>query len=152
VAGNGVQVLGIPELQAAFKKMTAQLDLATRTATVAAVKITKAEIRQTLATTSHQKGTPTPSSPGEPPSKVTGFLRDSIDIEGPHRLGFGLYVAELGPTAPYGRIQELGGVAGRGHATTLPARPFVAPSYDRLMASGALAAAYYAAWKRVAFR
>lgn len=130
--------------------MTAKFDLATRAATAEAAKLTKAEIRQTLITTSHRPGTPTPSAPGEPPSKVTGVLRDSVDIEGPHRLGFGHYLAEIGPTAPYGRIQELGGVTGRGHATTLPARPFVAPSYDRLMSGGSLAAAYYTTWRRAA--
>lgn len=151
MAGNGVQVLGIPEFSAALKAITARFDMATRVATAEAAKITQAEIRQTLSTTSHRKGTPTPSAPGEPPSRITGVLRTSVEKEGPHRIGFGYYLAEVGPTALYGRIQELGGVTGRGHATTLPARPFVAPSYDRLVAGGALSATYYVAWNRAYF-
>jgi phage gpG-like protein len=59
---------------------------------------------------------------------VTGTLRRSITVKGPHPLGLGRWEAQIGPTAVYGRIQELGGVTGRGGATVLPARPYVAPT------------------------
>ncbi|MCI3277658.1 hypothetical protein [Streptomyces cylindrosporus] len=131
----------------ALEKLLAGFNLATRTATAHAAHLLEAEIKTTLATSSHPRGTPTPSRPGEPPSLVTGTLRRSISVKGPHPLGLGRWEAQIGPTAIYGRIQELGGVTGRGHSTTLPARPFVQPSYTKLVSTGALARVYHEAWR-----
>lgn len=36
--------------------------------------------------------------------------------------------ARVAPTAVYSRIQELGGISGKGHRSKLPPRPYVAPS------------------------
>jgi phage gpG-like protein len=38
--------------------------------------------------------------------------------------------ARIAPTVVYSRIQELGGVSGKGHKSKLPPRPYVAPSIE----------------------
>lgn len=144
---GGVQIVGLTELNAAIEGLAASLTTATRSATAKASHLVEREIKQTLGTSSHPRGTPTPSSPGEPPSLVTGTLRRSITVDGPHPLGLGRWEAQIGPTAVYGRIQELGGVTGRGGATVLPPRPYVQPSFERLASSGALVEVYFAAWR-----
>lgn len=151
MAGS-VQVVGLTELNAALTRLTASFNFATRSATAHAAHLLEAEIKKTLATSSHPRNTPTPSRPGEPPSLVTGTLRRSISVKGPHPLGLGRWEAQIGPTAVYGRIQELGGVTGRGHATTLPARPYVEPSFHKLAATGALSRIYHAEWRRAIAR
>lgn len=146
MAGS-VRVEGLAQLNAAIEGLAASLNTATRTATVQASHLVEAEIKKTLTTSSHSRRTPTPSSPGEPPSVVTGTLRRSITVKGPHPLGLGRWEAQIGPTAVYGRIQELGGVTGRGGTAVLPARPYVSPSFQRLAASGALNRVYHSAWR-----
>lgn len=80
-----------------------------------------------LALKSHKRGTPTPSLPGEPPALISGALRRSVKISG--RGGRkGVYTGSVGPTMIYSRIQELGGVAGRNHRASLPARPYLKPA------------------------
>lgn len=144
---GAIRVTGVAQLTHALEGMVASVNAATRVATAQASHLLEREIKKTLATTSHPRGTPTPSDPGEPPSLVTGTLRRSITVKGPVPLGIGRWEAQIGPTAVYGRIQELGGVTGRGHAATLPARPYVHPSYTKLAASGALAQLYHSAWR-----
>lgn len=144
---GGIQVLGMSELNVAMERLATQLGYATRTATAQASHLLEREIKKQLSTSSHGKGTPTPSSPGEPPSLITGTLRRSITVKGPHPLGMGRWESEIGPTAVYGRIQELGGVTGRGYAATLPARPYVKPAFDKLAATGALTRVYHSAWR-----
>ena len=80
---------------------------------------------QRLTTASPPRVTPTSSRPGEPPSLISGTLRRSVQVQGPTSVGGTSFTASTGPTAVYGRIQELGGVAGRG--SRLPARPYVQP-------------------------
>ncbi|MEU1371998.1 hypothetical protein ABZ454_38815 [Streptomyces sp. NPDC005803] len=147
MSGMAIDVLGVTQLTHALQGMVASLDTATRLATAQASHLLEREIKKTLATSSHPRGTPTPSSPGEPPSLVTGTLRRSITVKGPLPLGIGRWEAQIGPTAVYGRIQELGGVTGRGGATVLPARPYVHPAYAKLAASGALTHLYHSAWR-----
>ncbi|MFD0393333.1 hypothetical protein ACFQ3Z_15995 [Streptomyces nogalater] len=77
---------------------------------------------------------------------MTGTLRRSITVKGPAPLGTGRWAASIGPTAVYGRIQELGGVTGRGGATELPPRPYVRPAYERLVRTGVLTRLYSSAW------
>ncbi|WP_327088533.1 hypothetical protein OIE66_40495 [Nonomuraea sp. NBC_01738] len=96
------------------------------------------EIKRTLRTSSHPRGTPTPSAPGEPPSLVSGALRRSVKAGRPHQTGAARWEAKTAPTIIYSRIQELGGRTGRGHRTVLPARPYVGPTRIRLIASGDL--------------
>jgi phage gpG-like protein len=146
VAGGAIRIEGLAALTAAMASTVRQVDAATRIATAESAHALEREIKKTLTTSSHRKGTPTPASPGDPPSLVTGTLRRSITIKGPTRVGSGRWMAEVGPTAVYGRIQELGGVTGRGGTSTLPARPYVKPAYERAIASGLLARSYKQAW------
>lgn len=140
---GGVQITGLSELNGALMAMERDLQRATRTATAHAAHLAEAAIKQMLTTSSHAKGTPTPSAPGDPPSLITGTLRRSIKVTGPVPAGMGRWLAEIGPTAVYGRVQELGGSAGH---TELPPRPYVAPAFDRLVAGGVISRTYYAAW------
>ncbi|MFF1284306.1 hypothetical protein ACFVY4_26640 [Streptomyces sp. NPDC058299] len=145
--GQTVRVTGVAELNQALLGMVASLNTATRVATAQAAHLIEREIKAKLATSSHPRGTPTPSSPGEPPSLITGTLRRSITVKGPTPLKVGRWEAQVGPTAVYGRVQELGGVTGRGGATDLPARPYVQPAFEKLAATGALTALYKSAWR-----
>lgn len=114
----------------AFTASAAEIRPATRTALVAAGHVVEAEIKRQLTTSSHRKGTPTPSAPGQPPSLVSGSLRRSVSVYGPYGSATSIYV-DVGPSMIYGRIQELGGVAG--HGSVLPARPYVAPGAARAL-------------------
>lgn len=141
-------VTGGGAMRGAMKAMAGRVEAATRAATGTGAHLIEAEMKKTLTTSSHKKGTPTPSRPGEPPSLVTGQLRRSIKVKGPTRLGPGVYQAQIGPTAVYGRIQDRGGMAGRDRSTYLPARPFVAPTKTRVEQSGRLARVYRDAWMK----
>lgn len=90
-------------------------------------------VQAELSTSSHDPGTATPSQPGEPPSIITGQLRRSV-IMRPKGRGH----VQVGATAVYARIQELGGDAGRNHASHLPARPYLKAALEKLAASGEL--------------
>lgn len=146
MAGGAIRIEGLSELTAALAGTVKEADRATRMATARSAHFLEGEIKKTLSKASHRKGTPTPSAPGEPPALVTGTLRRSITVKGPLRFGTGRWLAEVGPTVVYGRIQELGGVTGRGGATRLPPRPYVKPPYERVIASGVLARTYREAW------
>lgn len=79
---------------------------------------------------SHPPGTPTGSPPGSPPWRISGALAGSVHVEPVVEETPDVWSGRVGPTAVYGRIQELGGVAGRGHRTTLPPRPHLKPAWD----------------------
>lgn len=110
------------------------------------------EIKQRLSLSSHPPGTPTPSPPGSPPSLVSGGLRRSVFEDGPREEGAGRWVTVVRPTAAQARIQELGGVSGRGHRTRLPARPYVRPSVRDLVYSGRLQRVAEGAFAQAVFR
>lgn len=135
---------GMSEFVTALKAASTAVDLATKAATAKAAHLLEAEIKTKLGQSSHQKRTPTPSRPGQPPALVTGTLRRSVKVEGPTSLGAGTYQARVGPTAVYGRVQELGGDTG---TTVLPSRPYVQPALKELRDSSKLSAVYLAAWR-----
>lgn len=109
---------------AGLEDLRRRLDSARDAGAMAAGLVIERQIKAQLSLSAHPPGTPTPSAPGSPPAVVTGTLRRSVTTE--RKVGRrGPYVA-VGPTAVYGRIQELGGRAGRG--AYLPARPYVAPA------------------------
>jgi phage gpG-like protein len=88
-----------------------------------------------LGRASHARNAATTAAPGSPPAMVTGALRRSVktvEVAPGH--------VEVGATTAYARIQELGGTAGRGGATTLPARPYLRPAYDAAILEARLAA------------
>jgi phage gpG-like protein len=64
----------------------------------------------------------------------SGFLRAGIMywIEGD-----AVFIGPSGPSIPYSRIQQLGGRTGRGHATYIPARPYLVMQFgDRIFIVG----------------
>lgn len=85
---------------------------------------------------SHSRGTPTPSAPGDPPALVSGALRRSVKTVPGTARGARASV-KVGGTVVYARIQELGGRAGRNHASLLPPRPYLKPAAERVISSGA---------------
>lgn len=117
---------GIDKVIAAVDTKLAAMSAATRTATATAIHTIEAATKDKLALASHTAGTPTPSAPGDPPALVTGTLRRPIQVTGPEDLGGGRWLAQVGPTTIYGRIQELGGET-RGR--TLPPRPYLEPAF-----------------------
>jgi phage gpG-like protein len=128
MAGNGMDDV-IAKLRLLRDRAPVTADLAA--AAMAAVVMRA--VQEELGKTSHDPGTATPSQPGEPPSLITGQLRRSVIMKTKGRGHI-----QVGATAVYARIQELGGDAGRGHRSHLPPRPYLAPAVKRLAASGAL--------------
>jgi len=120
---------GVDRFIGAIDVKVEQMRRATIAATAKALHLIEKRTKQKLGLKSHRKGTPTPSGPGEPPALITGNLRRSIAVTGPAPYGPNGWRGTVGPTAIYGRVQELGGVTGRG---ILPARPYLEPSFDEL--------------------
>lgn len=136
---------GFEEVVVRLRAMQATAPVAAAAAANAMAALMTAETMKTLGTSSHAKGTPTPSSPGDPPSLISGDLRRSVMlIPAVPVTGTATWMAEVYPSIVYARIQELGGQAGRGHHTTLPPRPYMAPTVERirpLLGAAAVAAA-----------
>jgi phage gpG-like protein len=123
-----ILITGTDRFGSAMTAMTLRVDLATRVATAAAAEMLRDTVVKKLSEKTHPPGTRTPSSPGEPPALVSGRLARSVEAGAPRVRGFGDYEATVGPDVAYGRVQEEGGDTGRGHASHLPARPYLAPS------------------------
>lgn len=103
---------------------------------------------------SHTAGTPTPASKGGPPAVVSGDLRRRVSASPTVSAGFARYTATVGSTVIYARIQEFGGEirpknakrlrfvsGGTVHWATkveIPARPYLQPTTEKLIASGVL--------------
>lgn len=132
---------GIKEAVGAVGAISARMEAATQRATREVLHLIERRTKQRLAEKSHKRGTPTPSGAGEPPALITGNLRRSISVSGPEPMGLGVWGGKVGPTAIYGRVQELGGTTARG---TLPARPYLRPSLEELLPE--IAEIYRAAW------
>lgn len=141
-----MRVSGVDELQAALTAAVGRMDTTTKEATAVAASLVEIAVKDKLRQTSHRRRTPTPSSPGQPPSLVTGNLMRSIAVRGPTG-GLGVWGASIGPTAIYGRIQELGGMTGRHHATHLPPRPYVDPAAHQTFPI--IQSTYLAAWATI---
>jgi hypothetical protein len=90
-------------------------------------------------TGTHKKGEPRVSGGGAGPNVVSGDLRRSITSE--LRLGFGTYVATVGPTMEYARQVELGG----GKWKSGVKYPYLTPALESLQKSGALNRVFQAA-------
>jgi len=121
---------GVNEAKAAVDDNVRQMQAATRQATAQVLHLIERATKQRLSQSSHEPGTPTPSQPGDPPSLVTGNLRRSITVTGPDAVTPSTWRGKVGPTAIYGRRQELGDPGG----TPLPARPFLLPSFISIQA------------------
>lgn len=121
-------ISGLGAWMSAVDGMAVKVFTTAEASTAEAARLVQQTAKDNLALTSHERGTPTPSVPGSPPSMISGDLRDSVKVVGPESISGFRWRAQVGPTMPYGRIQELGGHAG--HAN-LPARPYMAPSLDQ---------------------
>ena len=110
----------------------------------------------TLRMSTHPRGTVTPAAPGQPPALVSGTLRRSAKIVPAVAAGTRA-TAEVRVGVVYARIQELGGTvtakrakylrfqypAGKWHSVVsakIPARPYMKPTRDLLLATGRLQA------------
>jgi phage gpG-like protein len=134
-------LVGVSEFKDAIDAHIARQMVATREAVAKGAHTIEAKAKDELATSSHPKGTPTPSQPGEPPSLISGSLRRSVRVQGPTGDGK-TFIASVGPSMVYGRIQELGGTAG--HGNRLPPRPYMKPAVEKSAAE--LLALFREAW------
>lgn len=149
-----VVLSGVKELMGAFQAIRAREVRATGVATGKALHLIERTAKGKLGKTSTTGGEKrlsngrfakrdrTGSAPGEPPFLRTGTLRRSVQVDGPEPTGPTSWKGEVGPTAIYSRIQELGGVAGRG--VVLPARPYMQPAFDESLPE--IATIYREAW------
>jgi hypothetical protein len=119
---------GLVEAEAALVHKAAAMNAAVRSVVAKSAHLVERKAKEKLTTSSHEPGTPTPSAPGEPPSLVTGNLRRSITVTGPTQVGPMTWKAEIGPTAIYGRAQELGY-----EPRNLPPRPYMEPALDEAL-------------------
>lgn len=140
-----VAVDGADEFCAALDALEQRLTSATRKATKDGMALLQRRAHSRLSRYYHPPRTPTPSPPGEPPARINGHLRGSLTPTGPVPTGSG-FSGQVGPTAVYSRIQELGGRAGRNHSVTLPPRPYLAPTVRD--ARDDLRRLYVEAWTR----
>lgn len=125
------EITGLQEQLAELAAIVGRVQAQTPQGLARAALFVESTAKALLSLTSHPAGTPTPSQPGQPPSLVSGALRRSITTQGPTLDGDD-WVVSVAPTIVYGRIQELGGTAGRG--AQLPARPYMAPAWAALPA------------------
>jgi phage gpG-like protein len=121
-----VPMTGGPEFVAALGKQILAAAAVTEIAVKAAAEVVQRKTVDNLMLQEHPRGTPTPSSPGEPPAMISGTLKASVTVTPVTVSGDGNFEARVGPTAVYARIQELGGTAG--HGAQLPARPYLEPA------------------------
>lgn len=149
------KLVGVSEFQAALRKSVADADRGARMAAVRAAAAVEVAAKRKLGASSHSKGTPTPSKPGQPPSLITGTLRRSVRSFPAERVGANAWQTQVGPTAVYARIQELGGTLGANprhgmwrRPATLPARPYLTPAVRELIDSGELWTAFRSGWER----
>lgn len=145
MSSGGIVWHGLSEFKAGLDKAVAEAYKAgQRGANNAAVLVEKAT-KAKLATTTHKRGTPTPSRPGEPPSLISGQLRRSVTIVPAVPQGATAWVSKVGPTAVQSRVQELGGSTGR---AVLPARPYLEPSVRELIDNETLWLAFRSGYAR----
>lgn len=120
---------GLEDMLAALDAQIETIRDVTPELLVEAVEVVHGNAVAMLSLQSHEPGTPTPSSPGEPPAMISGALAASI-VPGDLAGGGDTWSMDIGPTTVYARIQELGGVCGAGYRTTLPPRPYLAPALE----------------------
>lgn len=140
----------VQEVSAKLRAMKAEASPAARAAAVAmGALFTAAVVTDELQRYPHEKGTKTPSPPGQPAGLISGDLRRSVKPLPPAPSSGYRWTVTVGGTVPYARIQELGGMAGRNLATEIPARPYLKPAVERLQESGALSKVSVAAFLKV---
>lgn len=116
------------EWKRALEALKLRIDVATRLGVQDGLSVIERHTRDALFAKSHPPRTPTPSHPGEPPAAITGQLARSVRSTQVRRKGDHGWTGTVAPHTVYARIQELGGVTGRGHRTHLPPRPYLNPT------------------------
>lgn len=108
----------------------------------AALKISVTEFFQGSPEPPGRSAIVNPPNPPPGPLKIrTGDLRRGIQIVTPTPAGRGTWVSGLETKGiAYGRIHELGGVAGAGHRSRIPARPYLEPAISKASESGLIQA------------
>ena len=130
---------GIKELNAAFTAIQARQAAASRMALRDSLSLIERTTKQLLSVSGagspgrdsrgrFSRAVGAASAPGTPPHLQTGALRRSVKQSPIEQIGSTRFQGDVGPTIEYGRIQELGGVAGRG--AILPARPYLQPAFE----------------------
>lgn len=120
-----VYFTGQHEVMAKFREMREKAEAETPAMINEILRKVATQQRTLLTLGSHPPGTRTGSPPGSPPWRITGHLTDSVTVRRARPLGPGRWEGSVGPTAVYGRVQELGGGPFR-----LPARPSLRPAWD----------------------
>lgn len=111
-------------------------------------KLVAERARENLDQTSHAYGTPSPASPGGPPSRISGTLRDAVDCTEPH-LRIGGWEVRVGVvsgrTPPHGRTpaEVYGRILERGETRSGDAFPWLQPAFDSCVHGGALLVGQY---------
>lgn len=95
---------------------------------------TRRDIIRLLRMRWHPRNTPTPSPPGEPPARISSDLLRSLRPFPVERTDLYTWHASIKSFNDYSRIQELGGMSGRGHRTYLPPRPYLRRAVNDLRA------------------
>lgn len=121
---------GQDDVRRALEAMVARAEAETPEAINAILRLVASQQRMLLGLGSHAPGTKTGSPPGSPPWRISGHLMDSATVQRARPAGPYRWEGAAGPTARYGRIQELGGRTGAGHRTYLPPRPSLRPAWD----------------------
>lgn len=125
--GVEVRTGGADAWGAAADAMLERVRAATDGAVDDGLMLIQQEAQRNLALTSHPRGTPTPSAPGDPPALIGGALRRAVKARRSQH-GPNVFSGAVGSTSVYGPIQERGGWAGRGHHSFLPPRPWLRPA------------------------
>lgn len=127
----GITTSGIKESRAEFEALKKAIRRVTQQGVTHVLEQTQRQQKTLLSLGVHRRGTPTGSVAPNPPWRISGDLRASVEVEKGHRIAENRWMGRVGPSTrtPYGRIQELGGWTGRHHATKLPARPSLKPAW-----------------------
>jgi hypothetical protein len=132
-----VRVRNLKEVQNKLMAYGAKMDVATGVAVRQASATIQRQARKNAATGSHKPGEPHIPGTGPGPNRARGTLIRSIEVD-VTRIGFGKYVALIGPTVIYGRMVELGSPTwerGEGY-------PYLVPAYRDMVNSGILSATF----------
>lgn len=121
---------GMDRLIAGLDTLVLRVDSASKDATQHVLEQVQRQARTMLSLGWHPPGTPTGSIAPAPPWRISGDLSRSVKVSKPLvKVGEHGWSGQIGATTVYARIQELGGVAGAGHRSRLPARPYLKPAW-----------------------
>lgn len=142
-------MVSVEDVSEKLRAMSARVPAAVTAAGLAMALDFSAEVKtDELTRFTHTVSQATNSPPGSPPALVSGALRGSVYPEPPITAGARCTVI-VGGHVVYARIQELGGDAGRNHASHLPPRPYLRPAAERVLATGQTRKAAVRGWLTV---